>query len=164
MRTHRLSVPAADPSRAAAVRQLFAAREAACLRMVTVPPSDGEVARDMTTAVLAGTVSHPTTLRTAHRWLQAHIPSGHVNGTAPSDPEEWHRLIASSGNSRHRLWLAWAMCVAAAEHRARRHIFDNHTRAFVELLAHRAGYQPTAWEIQQLTADHRRLPPRGARR
>lgn len=121
------------------------ARGAAAAQLVSRKPSAREVADTLVDAVLHDRVPYSEALRLAHQWL------GDSVGISGTDMQRWLASVAELDGAT-RAWVAWTMTVAGAEARMRwRHRrWDADDRAYLDRLASKVGYVPTAWEKEQL--------------
>jgi hypothetical protein len=126
-------------------RAAMSARAAAAAQLVAHKPSARAASDALAEAVLRDGVPYADSLRLAHRWL------GDSVGISGADMYAWRDSITEL-DATSRLWVAWALTIAGAEARMRwRHRrWDADDRAYLERLADKVGYLPTAWEKEQL--------------
>jgi len=126
-------------------RAAMTARAAAAGQLVARKPSAREAGEALAEAVLRDRVPFADSLRLVHKWL------GDSVGITGADIYAWRDSITEL-DAASRLWVAWALTVAGAEARmrSRNRRWDTDDRVYLERLADKVGYVPTAWEKEQL--------------
>jgi ParB/RepB/Spo0J family partition protein len=126
-------------------RAAMTARAAAAAQLVGRKPSAREAGEALAEAVLRDRVPYAESLKLVHKWL------GDSVGITGLDAYAWRDSIIGL-DAATRQWVAWAMTVASAEARIRwrNRRWDADDRAYLDRLADKVGYVPTAWEKEQL--------------